>query len=305
MHFYLDESGNCTQSENPSAEFAFDCIASVVFNEKAIAKWNEKYANLGKGKDLNEEQAQEILQHLAENGVKAFIVGTNCKSYSKTITEEHRDDYILSIDTVTKGNPEWLRESVVHHMGLLAAMHPQDYVKTMMINNLIENTIRGVLGKASTYSVEDFSSFIWRCDHVSKKTYSTIKHLVCLQLNCNSRKKSVDCDDHSKIPNLINSDGKSLDATKIIHGFDFQSDNECNGIKAADCIANFLRRVFRGKLMLRDLSNLKKIFDLPHSIELTHFNKDLLFIESQLDEFGARVLNLLKETKFVETSNLY
>ena len=273
MHFYLDESGNCTQSENPSAEFAFDCVASVVFNEKAIAKWNEKYANLGKGKDLNEEQAQEILQHLAENGVKAFIVGTNCKSYSKTITEEHRDDYILSIDTVTKGNPEWLRESVVHHMGLLAAMHPQDYVKTMMINNLIENTIRGVLGKASTYSLEDFSSFIWRCDHVSKKTYSTIKHLVCLQLNCNSRKKSVDCDDHSKIPNLINSDGKSLDATKIIHGFDFQSDDECNGIKAADCIANFLRRVFRGKLMLQDLSNLKKIFDLPHSVELTHFTQ--------------------------------
>ncbi len=79
-------------------------MAVVAFNEKAIAKWNEKYANLGKGKDLNEEQAQEVLQHLAENGVKAFIVGTNCKSYSKAIAEEHRNDYILSIDEVTKGN---------------------------------------------------------------------------------------------------------------------------------------------------------------------------------------------------------
>lgn len=307
MHFYLDESGNCTQSENPSAEFAFDCVASVVFNEKAIANWNEKYANLGKGKDLNEEQAQEILQHLAENGVKAFIVGTNCKSYSKTIAEEHRDDYILSIDTVTKGNPEWLRESVVHHMGLLAAMHPQDYVKTMMINNLIENTIRGILGRASIYSIEDFSSYIWRCDHVSKKTYSTIKNLVCLQLNSSSRKKSIDCDDFSKIPNLINqtTNGRFLDATKIIHGFDFQSDDECTGIKAADCIANFLRRIFRGKLMLQDLSNLKKIFNLPYSLVLTHFNKDLPFIESQLDEYGARILNILQETKFVEKSNLY
>ncbi len=295
MHFYLDESGNCSQSENPSAEFAFDCVASVVFNERAIANWNEKYANLGKGKDLNEEQAQEILQHLAENEVKAFIVGTNCKSYSKTIAEEHRDDYILSIDTVTKGNPEWLRESVVHHMGLLAAMHPQDYVKTMMINNLIENTIRGVLGKASSYSVEDFSSFIWRCDHVSKKTYSTIKHLVCLQLNSSSRKKSIDCDDLSKIPNLIKqtANGRFLDATKIIHGFDFKSDDECTGIKAADCIANFLRRIFRGKLMLQDLTNLKKIFDLPYSIELTHFNKDLPFIESQLSYYASLVLNYL------------
>lgn len=293
MHFYLDESGNCTLSENPSEEFAFDCVASVVFNERAIAKWNEKYANLGKGKDLNEEQAQEILQHLAQNGVKAFIVGTNCKSYSKTIAEEHRDDYIRSIDTVTKGNHELLRESVIHHMGLLSAMHPQDYVKTMMINNLKENTIRGILGKASMYTIADFSAFTWRCDHVSPKTYSTIKHLVCLQLNCSSRKKSVNCDDHTKIPNLINSDGKSLDATKILKEFDFQSDDECNGIKAADCIANFIRRIFRGNLMLQDLSNLKKLFDLPYSIELTHFNKDLPFIESQLSEYGTFVLNNL------------
>lgn len=71
--------------------------------KKATANWNEKYGNLGKSKDLNEEQTQEILQHLAENGVKAFIVGTNCKSYSKAIVEEHRDDYIRSIDKVTKG----------------------------------------------------------------------------------------------------------------------------------------------------------------------------------------------------------
>lgn len=102
MRFYIDESGN----ENPSAEFVFGFVASVVFKENAIANWNEKYVNLGKGKDLNEEQAQEILQYLAGNGVKAFIVGTNCKSYSKTIAEAHRDDYILSVDTVTKGvNP--------------------------------------------------------------------------------------------------------------------------------------------------------------------------------------------------------
>ena len=71
----------------------------MVFNEKAITNWNEKYANLGKGKDLNEEQAQEILQHLAENEGKAFVVGTNCKSYSKTRAEEHRDDYIRSIES--------------------------------------------------------------------------------------------------------------------------------------------------------------------------------------------------------------
>jgi hypothetical protein len=47
---------------------------------------------------------------------------------------EHRDDYILSIKTVTKGNPEWLRKSVIYHIDLLSAMHPQEYVKTMMIN---------------------------------------------------------------------------------------------------------------------------------------------------------------------------
>lgn len=63
MHFYLDESRNCTQNENPSKEFPFNCVAYVVFND--------------------------------------------------------------------------------HHMGLLAAMPPQDSVKTMMINNLKENTIRG------------------------------------------------------------------------------------------------------------------------------------------------------------------
>lgn len=330
MHFYLDESGTYTQSENPSTEFAFDCVASVVFNERAITTWNEKYANLAKGKDLNEEKAPEILQHLAKIGVKACIVGTNCKSYSKTIAEEHRDDYIRSIDTVTKGNHELLRESVVHNMGLLSAMHPQGYVKTMMIHNLKENTIRGVLEKASMYIIDDFSAFTWRCDHVSPKTYSTIKHLVYLQLNCSSRKKSVNCDDHSKIPNLINSDGKSLDATKILKEFDFQFDDECNGIKAADCFANFIRRIFRGKLILQDLSaiglrsssssssddsslresegilgvpdeikpipdlsNLKMIFDLPYSIELTHFNKDLPYIESQLRDYASFVLNNL------------
>lgn len=67
----------------------------------------------------------------------------------------------------------------------------------------------------------------------------------------------------------------------------------CNGIKAEDCITNFLRRIFRAKLVLQDLSNLKKIFDLPYSIELTHFNKDLPYIESQLSDYASFVLNNL------------
>lgn len=293
MHIFIDESGGFIPRKESSDAFKPDCVAAVILNDQALDKWTKKYGTLGKGSNLNEEEAQEILKFLDENRAKAFIVATNCEAYQESFIEEHRKDFVRSMDTATQGHPEQLRESVFKHMKYLENMNLQEYVKTMLITRLIENTCRGILLQTSTLTAKDLLSNILRCDNVDKKTESTIKYLICLTFNAYSQKKPVILGDSSKISYCISDDKKIFDFTKFLKDRDFKSDDECVGIKAADCIANFFRRILRKRLMLHDRSNFANILNCPYSIDFLHFNNSKSFIDIKLE--GEFVISVLKD----------
>jgi hypothetical protein len=291
MNIFIDESGIFKPEGEPGAP-SFDCVAAIILNDLATKRWVTKYGALSKGRRSNEEKAQEILKFLDENNAKAFTISveTNRKSYSKSCITEHQKIFVSSMDTATKGHPENLRLSVFEHMKHLEGMNCQQYVKVLMITRVIENAVRGILSQASKYTIKDFLYNTLQCDTVDKKTKSTIKHLVHLAFNCSSRREPLKCDDLNKIRDFTSADEKIFNFYKFIGNTNFKSDEECIEIKAADCIANFFRRLLRRRLMLHNRSNFASILSLPYSIDFLHFDNKQ-FIDCKLeDEFVISVL---------------
>jgi hypothetical protein len=293
MQISIDDSGSCSIGNLASDAFGIDCVAAVVLTDKAAKLWEARYASLGKGKDLDEDQSLQVIDFLVANGAQAFVSASNCNAVSKKIVLDHCANYCVSIADILKNQREVFRASGERHIEILKSLSPPLYIKTMLIIHLIENVIRGVLGRMQFYQPENFNEFEWFCDDVPEKSHSIIRHLIHLQINSHAAGEAISVSNSRLIPKYVREHQgiKYLDVTKVLQNFSFQPDENCAGIKAADCIANFFRRIFKGHLKLSRVDGLKQLFSSSHSVDLLHFNKDEPFFETQLDEYASFVLN--------------
>jgi hypothetical protein len=300
MQISMDDSGSCSIGDLASDAFGIDCIAAVVLTDKAAKLWEAQYASLGKGKDLDEDQALQVIDFLVGNGAQAFVSASNCNAVSKKLVLDHCVNYCASISDILKNQLEVFRASADHHIEILKSLSPSLYIKTMLIIQLIENVIRGILGRMQFYQPENFNEFEWFCDDVPEKSHPIIRHLIHLQINSHATGETISVSNSGLIPQYIREyqGTKYLDVTKVLQNFSFLPDENCAGIKAADCIANFFRRIFKGHLKLSRIDSLKQLFSSSHSVDLLHFNKDEPFFETRLNEYSGFVFNeILNQTK--------
>ena len=314
MNIFIDESGNFQPQKKLEGDFSPDCVSAVVFTDEAHDKWVERYGSLKKGRVFYKSTAKKIFEFLNEIGAKVFLVVVDCNSYSESDIKKHQENYIFSIHTGTSDHPEWLRAGILKHVKYLKEMSPQQYVKTMLIVRLIENVCRGIFAQTSFFSKEDFFPNKVRCHKVDEKTRSTIKYFVNFAIFASSKKDPVQCDDLSKIPGFLNTHpsepGKQyLNIAKFLEDLDFKSDGSCDGkssdgcvgIKAADCVANFTRRMLsnekmrKNRLDFSDRSYLVDLLGFSCSVEFLHFDMDKPFIDIEIkDKYAVSVLRDLQ-----------
>jgi len=297
MIICIDEASQFNLEKDYKQDKTYPCVVAVVFPNVSLEKWNESYSLLSKGSSIKKSEANEIIEFLAKNKVKAFLSATNFVSTPKNVIEKYRDDYLSSAISSCKNNPDFARLSVHHHCKILKNLSLPDYVKAMLFIQLIENIIRSFLSNTEAFKRGDLNSFQWYSDVMSKKIYPTVCHFVHYSINRNSYRKPIKVDNESNILNFLNIEdaNKFLDTTKLISSVEFQSDDKFPGIKAADCMANFFQRILRGSLKIEKPESLMNLFDMPHSIDLLIFDKDRPYIDVKVSENGKKVLeNLMK-----------
>lgn len=295
MHIFIDESGSFTINDTGSGRVAIDCVAAVVMTDECLIQWEASYSNLRKAKDLNKNEAKEIVAFLTTHGARAFVIDTDSSAYSQKDVIEHRANYINSMFNAVSGHPEYLIGGVEYHAKILSEFSEQQYVKTMLILALIENTIRGTLANTSEYLPADLEYFYWHCDEVTPATYPIIQYLINLVLNCNAYESPINTYNKKEILHFLDSTETYLNANKLLESFAFDSDDACHGIKAADCIANFFRGMLRSissrRLENDSIENMVNLLSQPYGIDSLHFNKDLPFMESRLSHYGRFFTN--------------
>ncbi len=294
MNIFIDDSGSIPVKVIASNESCINCVVAVVMSDEALKEW-ERFCkeellpfNITKGSDLKESefdvvQILAILNKLSQIGVEIFIVETDSYAYSERIVGQHKASYINSMLSVTQNHPWYLRGGVDKHVKNILPLSLGQYLKTMLIVQLQENVIRGVMNKQQKYSEFFLADFSWYCDRLDKETWDLVKYLVRLQLNSRSQQNPVNINDVTKIIHLLDPEKKFLNVTKLTDNFSFNDDKVCLGVKAADFVANFRRRILRGRLQG---SGVKEWYDVqlkgPYNLSQIHFNKDVLVIDKEI-----------------------
>lgn len=274
MYIFIDESGVfCEKTEADVNLFSPDCVVAVCFsNDASLEKWIKKYGNIEKGSKINEEKAEEILSFLDFEGVKAFIVAINSGACSGFLIDDLRNSYIITLREYAEKQPN-LRDSFLRHVDYLENMNNQQLIKVMLIMQVIENSMRGIISKESTFTSIDLQKVVIYCDEIDSQLYSTVKYLTIFQFWNHSYFQPLDLN-FEKIPlDWINQKGNKK-YLKFSASIEFKSDDEFMGIKAADCVANFTRRFMREHLFFSNVIHLKNIFNLPFSHFLYTFGND-------------------------------
>jgi hypothetical protein len=294
MNIFIDESGSFEISIGRSGEKNFNCVAAVLMDDDALGRWEEKYASLPKASQITDSIIiQEILDFLVIIRAKVFFGLTDISAYHNHV-ELHRSDYINHMYKATANNPSWLQDKVKRLADRIGQLSLTEYVQVLMFTELSVNIIRGMLIDISSPMI--YQTIQWYNDnHNNPKKRAIIEELLYLELNCRSRDNPVIIGSKSSIPHLLSPCGTFLDVVKMRKNFIFCSEKKYLGIKAADCVANFLRRTLKGTQLHIDNNTLEMLFNTPHSIFSVHFDKnreyiDIYFPEQAIADFFATKL---------------
>ncbi len=292
MNIFLDESGSFANALGKNRNCNFNCVAAVVMNDDALNQWNRKYADLSKAREITDPvKINEIMNDLAVIGAKTFLVLTDISPYCNNI-QEHKSDYANSIHTTINRYPI-VSQDIALLPDEIRGLNGVEYIKVCLYTRVLSNTIRGIF--TSGFEHNDTQKMLWRSDNLTPKAQTAIKKLVRLDLAERTKHNPISVNTQNKIKNWLNPDGSYLDLAHVYQDFNFEDENKCIGIKAADCVANFLRRSLTGAEFFENTKDLEKIFDLEVSIDAIHFNKNITFIDTS--EFSKNIANDFIVTK--------
>lgn len=277
MNIFIDESGSFAIEGKPNKN-NINCVAAIIMDDMALEKWNSKYSDLEKASSISDtSKVVEIIDFLADINAKAFLVLTDVSGYNDKILI-HRNDYIVSLKPIINNN-QHLLHSLSDLPQKISTFKGARYIKTYCSIQLAKNIIRGIL--VSQLSPENFKKLIWKYDFINDNEQKYVfQKLVLLELSIHSQEKPFILNDKNKIMNFTSHDGKYINLNEIFRDFTFTNENESPGIKAADCVANFLRRSLTGEDLFKNIKSLEKIFDITDSVEAIHFDKDKLYVDT-------------------------
>lgn len=280
MNVFIDESGSFANVLGKNGNGNFNCVAAVIMNDNALDQWTEKYADLSKAREIRDPvKMNEIMNYLAVIGAKAFFVFTDISPYCNSI-KEHKSEYIDSIRT-TINSYSTISPDIALLPDKIYGLSGEEYIKACLFIRILSNIIRGIF--VSEFEQNDTQKILWRSDDLnSPKLREVIKKLLLLDLTERTRHDPINVNNQNKVRNWLNPDDSSFDLAHVYRDFKFEDENNCIGIKAADCVANFLRRSLNGTEFFEDTKSLEKIFDLEESVDAIHFNKNMPFLDTSV-----------------------
>jgi len=170
MNIFIDEAGRI-DNENKD-DCPYHCITAVIVDDETLAQIKDLYGNDKKTLRIN---GAKIIEILANNECKVFYVLHHANLVQDISIKQYKESHIQSI----RQNHPRLSQQAEDFVKLSLP----EYLKTLLLMELIENVSREVLGKTNKFVHKKNSLEIhFICDQVTVKIAQTIKKFCFLDL---------------------------------------------------------------------------------------------------------------------------
>lgn len=275
MNIFIDESGSFANSHSQASKnHNLNCVVAVIMTDDALKQWNIEYSHLGKASSIEDiPQIHAIINFLVENNAKAFIVCTDISQYHNA-TLEHQNVLNANTQATINGCKNLFENNYSLPINDLSI---PDYIKNCCSQKLCENVARGIF--KSPWNEADIKILNWYYDDpiTNLKLKQTIeKSLLFYPSEADQPIEII----NAYIKYYQSPCSKYLNYKKIFNNFGFASEENQTGIKAADCVANFMRRALTQDTLFPETKNLEILFSLPYSVDALHFDNNQEFLDS-------------------------
>lgn len=298
LNIFIDESGIFSNPNNN--DNCVSCLGALIIPENLIDDISNDYIGLKKswessdkeikGRQLNEEQADTLINMLSDYDIILKTCAIDMGLYTEKVISEHKNNQAKLIVKNLDENvhhPNLIEE---HHelKNRLASLNNQLYVQAICLNYLIKSVIQDSTLYYSLKNPKTLSNFSWKIDQKNKTIteYEEVWSKIVLPiLQSMFLKKSllqIEEGDYSyfeKYDNPVNiphehlkpalknpeKDFESLDAKKILtEDKEFCDSKDEIGLQIIDNLVTILRRGFSNTLQSEGWGNIGKLMIKKH-----------------------------------------